>query len=71
MDKTTKLALIRDFNELLKETDYKIIKCYEVFLYNQLTNSNLELPYDAEQLIEQRNNWRDQINQLQAEVELM
>ena len=50
-------------NELksqLSNTDYKIIKCYE---YNL---AGLELPYDIEELHSERQDLRDQINELET-----
>jgi len=43
----------------LEETDYRIIKCMEYSL------AGLELPYDIQQLHDQRQELRDKINELE------
>jgi hypothetical protein len=43
----------------LTETDYKIIKCYEASMRQK------PLPYDIDELSEQRDAWREQINELE------
>lgn len=42
--------------------DWKIIKCYEAKLLNQ------PLPYDIEELMQQRQEVRDKINELQKQL---
>jgi DNA-binding protein YbaB len=43
--------------------DWKIIKCYEASLKKE------ELPYDLDKLMEQRQSVRDEINELQEELD--
>jgi hypothetical protein len=45
--------------EKLNQTDYKIIKCYEALMRQK------SLPYDIDELSEQRDAWREQINELE------
>ena len=51
---------LRDLKQNLIETDYKIIKCYEASLVGE------PLPYDVNALVQERNAWREEINQLEA-----
>lgn len=53
---------IRSLKQRLAETDYKVIKCAECQLLG------LEMPYDVETLHAQRQDIRDQINQLEQEA---
>lgn len=46
----------------IQSTDYQIIKCYEYSLID------LELPYDAEALHAERQALRDQINELEKQL---
>lgn len=50
---------LRELNQLLVQTDYKIIKCYEAFMAKE------EMPYDFAALKSQRDMWREEINRLQ------
>lgn len=50
---------LRDLKQKLIDTDYKIIKCYEASLIGET------LPYDINSLIQERNAWREEINQLE------
>ena len=50
---------ISDLKNALTATDYQIIKCYEYAM------NNLELPYDAKAMHEERQALRDQINALE------
>ena len=52
---------IAQLQKQLDDTDYKIIKCQEYSL------AGLELPYDIEQLHNERQALRDKINELQAQ----
>ena len=52
---------IAQLQKQLNDTDYKIIKCQEYSL------AGLELPYDIEQLHNERQALRDKINELQAQ----
>jgi hypothetical protein len=56
-----KQAKIKELQSELNESDYKIIKCNEYKL------TELELPYDIEELHKQRQALRDEINKLQGE----
>ena len=53
---------ILNLTNYLKETDYKITKCYEAFM------RQLPLPYNLEELSAQRDAWRAEINQLEHEL---
>jgi hypothetical protein len=57
-----KINRIAELKNLLKGTDYKIIKCYEAFMRQQT------LPYNLEELSAQRDSWREEINQLEQEL---
>lgn len=52
---------IAELHQLLDDSDYKVIKIAECAAIGE------ELPYDAEELHEQRQGWRDEINELEAE----
>ena len=54
-------ARIWELKELLQQGDYKIIKCAEA----QLTDS--AMPYDIAALVAERNAYREEINQLEAQ----
>ena len=56
-----KQARISELKQLLSDTDYKIIKCYEASMLGQ------ELPYNLEELVAQRDEWRAEINELQID----
>lgn len=43
--------------------DWKVVKCYEAKLQGH------ELPYDLDELMEERQKVRDRINELQGELE--
>jgi hypothetical protein len=49
-------AQIINSKKELEKTDYKIIKCYEAQLLGE------EMPYDIQELLNQRQVWRNQIN---------
>jgi len=53
---------LRDLKLFLLETDFKIIKCYEASLLNE------PLPYNLQELIEQRKAWREEINILREKI---
>jgi hypothetical protein len=46
---------------LLKDTDYKVVKCFEAFMAKE------PMPYDFEELKAQRQAWRDEISKLEEE----
>lgn len=48
--------------KLLLNTDYKITKCYEAFMQQK------ELPYNLNELIQERDSWRAEINQIEEEM---
>lgn len=56
---------ISELKEQLASSDYKIIKCMEARLMNR------EMPYEYAVLINERNGVRDQINDLEEELELI
>ena len=49
---------LRDLKQMLIDTDFKIIKCYEAQMLGE------PLPYDFQALVADRKKWRDEINQL-------
>lgn len=53
---------IAALKETLESSDYQIIKCYEYAL------NNLTLPYDVAALHEERQALRDQINELEKQM---
>lgn len=53
---------IASLKETLESSDYQIIKCYEYAL------NNLALPYDIAALHEERQALRDQINELEKQM---
>lgn len=52
---------LSDALQELQNSDYKIIKCMEAFLCQE------ELPYNIKELHEQRNNYRNKINQYETD----
>lgn len=56
------LRTIKALEAQLTETDYKVIKCYEYSLVG------LELPYDIQALHEEREAIREQIRELEENV---
>lgn len=50
---------INELRQMLTNSDYKIVKCYEATMLNK------PLPYDLELLVAQREVWRSEINQLE------
>jgi hypothetical protein len=58
-----KIHRLPELKKMLQDTDYKIIKCYEAFM------RQLPLPYNLEELSAQRDAWREEINQLEQEIE--
>jgi hypothetical protein len=56
---------IQELKKELIETDYKVIKCYEASM------RQLPLPYNLEELAAQRDAWREEINQLEQELETL
>jgi len=47
---------------LLKQSDYKVIKCSEASLVKEA------MPYDETELHAERQAWRDRINEIEAEI---
>lgn len=54
-------ARIWELKDQLAQGDYKIIKCAEAQLMGE------PLPYDIEALVAERNQWRKEINELEAQ----
>lgn len=54
-----KQARISELKQMLADTDYKIIKCYEASMLGQ------ELPYNLEELVAERDEWREEIRELE------
>jgi hypothetical protein len=65
LEKKPKYKKLSELKNLLQETDYKIIKCYESFMRQQ------PLPYNLEELSTQRDAWRAEINQLEEELKTL
>lgn len=53
-------ARIWELKNLLAQGDYKIIKCAEASMTNE------PMPYDLEELVAERNAYRNEINELEA-----
>ena len=53
----------RNLENLLNDTDYKVLKCYEATVLNQ------PLPYDMEEVHNLRQDARDKINAIDEKVE--
>jgi hypothetical protein len=60
-----KIHRLPELKKMLADTDYKIIKCYEMFMRQQ------PLPYNLEELSAQRDSWRAEINQLEEELKTL
>jgi hypothetical protein len=58
----SKRSRIDQLSELLKSTDYRVIKCYEAQL------RGIAMPYDLEDLLSERDSWREEINSLESEI---
>lgn len=56
-------STILDYQLKLKSEDYKIIKCAEAKV------KDLDMPYDVDELISRRNDYRRLINEAQFEIE--
>lgn len=56
---------VYELKNLLINSDYKIIKCYEAQLANE------EMPYNLQELLAQRKAWRDEINTLEFELTML
>lgn len=54
------LAVIDELKEVLKASDYKVMKCYEASMVGET------LPYDIQTLHSERQNIRNQINEIEA-----
>ena len=55
-------ARIKELHELLEGTDYKVIKNSEADLLG------LPLPYDPQEVHDEKQAWRDELNALRAQV---
>lgn len=60
-----KISKISELKDLLNNTDYQIIKCYEAQLLNE------EMPYNLQELLAERKAWRDKINTLEFEIAML
>jgi hypothetical protein len=57
--------IIRKISELktnLVSTDYQVIKCYEASLLQET------MPYDLDDILNQRKVWRNEINDLESQL---
>ena len=59
-DKLYAVKRIEELKQLLASSDYKMMKCYEAFIANET------MPYDFNLLKEQRQSWRNEVNQLEG-----
>lgn len=59
-DKLYAVKRIQELKQLLVNSDYKMMKCYEAFIANE------SMPYDFNLLKEERQSWRNEINQLES-----
>jgi len=55
----------KDLQNLLSGSDYKVIKCAEDKARGV---AKANLPYDIDELHAQRQAWRDEINQIEADI---
>jgi hypothetical protein len=55
---TVQRGRLRDLKQMLIDTDFKIIKCYEAQMLGE------PLPYDFQALVADRKMWRQEINEL-------
>lgn len=60
-DKAAIKAKIQTLKDDLEGSDYKVMKCYEAFI----TKAE-EMPYDADELVGERQSKRDEINRLEG-----
>lgn len=51
---------IRDLKQMLDNSDFKVLKCYEAQMLGETT------PYNVTELVAQRRAWRDELNVLEA-----
>ena len=59
------ISRISHLRAYLNQSDYKIIKCYEAQLLNE------DIPYDLQELIQERKAWREEINNLEFEISML
>lgn len=64
-NKATNMSKIKELKNLLSSTDYKIVKCYEAQLGAE------PMPYNLQQLLQERKAWREEINALEFEVSML
>jgi hypothetical protein len=64
-NKFNKMGQIDNLKNLLNQSDYKIIKCYEAQLLNE------PMPYDLPALLAERKAWRNEINTLEFELSMI
>lgn len=53
-------ARVRELKDLLQQTDFKVLKCYEAFMLEE------PLPYDLAALVAERKAWRKELNELEG-----
>ena len=63
IDSLMKTAQIEMLKKRLTDSDYKVIKCQECVL------AGIPLPYNIDELHNERQTIRDQINKLQAQIQ--
>jgi hypothetical protein len=61
IDRPSQWSRYTQLFEMLKDTDYKVVKCFEAFMAKE------PMPYDFEELKAQRQAWRDEIAKLEQE----
>jgi len=59
------ISRLSHIKQYLNESDYKIIKCYEAELANE------SMPYNIQELLKQRKDWRNEINELEFQISMM
>jgi hypothetical protein len=64
-NKNNNIGIINKLKENLSLSDYKVIKCYEAQLLNET------MPYDLQELLNERKLWRDEINRLEFELSML
>jgi hypothetical protein len=64
-NKNNNISIINKLKENLSLSDYKVIKCYEAQLLNET------MPYDLQELLNERKLWRDEINRLEFELSML
>lgn len=69
LDKEDKIFQIHKAKQDLKDSDYKIIQCLEIYLASlEDILPSLNLPYDIQSLHQERDNLRNLINTYEKEI---